>query len=330
MVKRLSGTVRRRPAFTLIEIMIGIIISAAAAMSLFAAHRAVTASTDRAAMMMLARSRGQRVINFIAPRALHCGFGLSAYRGTTGGLAAAFDSAADGFPVSSFLTADTHALRIYDGVSELWTLPPTEEDGAQAGAAFCLMYAVPTGIILGTEDGQPAYIEQGKTLNMRVLTEIPNNTKFISGRPRNLNSWCVAPSVGVPFLVQSMSASGRVMSLKLSDTAFDGAAIPPVIEICSLQCDRFRILEGVFVMQSLSDHWEPNHFMPREAGILSMWAEWRKDERLLDVWILADGGASRQAASGRPSSWPARAPWHEHFGERVLYVSRASWRLENF
>ena len=69
---------KKLKAFTLIEILIALLLSGALSLTLANALRYISLSSQKAARILLAHERGERVIAFVEQRFLHCAFGLSA------------------------------------------------------------------------------------------------------------------------------------------------------------------------------------------------------------------------------------------------------------
>ena len=69
-------------AFTLAELLVGLMIAACLGAILTAGYRWVVLSSSRTSRQLLARDRALRAVAFIEPRALHVGLGLSACSGS--------------------------------------------------------------------------------------------------------------------------------------------------------------------------------------------------------------------------------------------------------
>ena len=63
-------------AFTLVELLVGLMIAACLGAILTAGYRWVVLSSSRTSRQLLARDRALRAVAFIEPRALHVGLGL--------------------------------------------------------------------------------------------------------------------------------------------------------------------------------------------------------------------------------------------------------------
>ena len=71
------------------------------------------------------------------------------------------------------------------------------------------------------------------------------------------------------------------------------------------------------------------------AGILEIYMELDSEDKRLDFYVLSTGGYDSATSKARPVTWPSRAyptetEWESSgYGKYVLYVSRASWKLNN-
>ncbi|MBR0044616.1 MAG: prepilin-type N-terminal cleavage/methylation domain-containing protein, partial [Synergistaceae bacterium] len=124
-------------AFTLIEILIALLLSGILSLTLINALRYISLSSQKAARILLARERGERVIAFIEQRILHCAFGLSACKSKT-----LFQQAlgkGTGKYLSVIAQGSQWPIIIYkDGLS---FVPVSETNGVYKGAAFAVIYA---------------------------------------------------------------------------------------------------------------------------------------------------------------------------------------------
>lgn len=320
---------RTRRGFTLAETLVSVIVASAVGLMLVSAYKWMTDISARSSAWLLARSRGQRVLNFIEPRVMHCGLGLWACR-SPGALRLALGAGRDDAPIPSLWDPSERSLRIYM-YDPLRGLQPAQGGGVLRGDALAVMYGMPTGVFLGTQDGAPARVEPGGSIEMRILQGSASGGDFFSeGAFRDITSWCAVNGVGMPFFITRARWNGGTVTLSLANTAQSAAEIPPVSEISALRCGRFRVMNGSFCVQWMDEVWTPFAYYPREDGVLALWAEFRPAERLLDVWVLSHGSGGAAGDGGRPRTWPSDAPWEDGFARGDLCVSRASWKLENF
>ena len=313
---------RRGRGFTLVEVMVGMIVLASILLILTAGERWLVLSSTRTSRWLLARDRGRRVLAFVEPRVLNCGLGLSGCLGG-GALQRALGRGMPGASRIASWSDSFRGVRIYKD-APTGPAPATEEDGVTAGPVFCVLYTMPSGLVLRAPRG--ATLEPGGRVDLGIICGDAGNSGFRSGRFQDLRSWGVLPMTGLPFYIASLSA--RSAALRLADSAPAPVELPEVGELYLLRCERFSVINGKFEFQGMEADWYPPNSYPREDGILALWAEWRSVEKCLDLWVLASGGPS-VFGGGRPAGWPEAAPWNDDFGRHELCVSRASWRLEN-
>ena len=310
-------------AFTLVELLLGLMIAACLGAILTAGYRWVVLSSSRTSRHLLARDRALRAVAFIEPRALHVGLGLSACCGS-GALQRALGRGVSDAPQMAGWSDSFRGVRVYRE-GPIGLVPAAEKDGVFAGTALCLLYAMPSGMILRAEAGS-ADLKPGQRARFTVLSSSPG-TPFRSRHFQDLRSWGVLPLAGLPLHV--ISLSGRQATLRLAPSAPLPLDAPSVAELYLLRCERFCVRNETLCFQGMEADWYPPNFYPREAGILALWAEWRPGLRCLDLWVLASGGSSAFGGGGRPVAWPEDAPWKAEFGRHELCVARASWRIEN-
>ena len=130
------------------------------------------------------------------------------------------------------------------------------------------------------------------------------------------------------------SGSGSDLELKFANNT--NLPTIEIDELLRLKCERIFAEDDTsdnarnFKVQKLSDgtltDWgEKNSF---ETGILEIYAELDTDTSVLDFYVLSTGGRDR-LTHDRPDEWPSTARWKDDYKNQVLYVSRASWKLNN-
>jgi prepilin-type N-terminal cleavage/methylation domain-containing protein len=321
MRRAFAASLRR--GFTLIEILTGLLLLSAAGLMLAAGEKWLLLAMTRTEQRLLARDRGRRVIAFVEPRLLHAGLGLSKCR-ESGALLRNM-SGSGNVPAIVRLLGSNRYVIVYKETSSSLT-PAKEENGVISGSAFCVIYGRPSGMIIRARDS--AELQPGSTTRFDVVAGDWLESGFKANVSIDLRSWCALPLIGMPLLISSRTTAAISLSLAAGvSSPIDD--IPPVNEMMCLCCDRFRVRDDVFRFQRMYDDWSPPAFYPREDGVLSMWVEWRPTNGTFDIWVLASGGPAVFGTSTRPFEWPDGAPWLDEFAAHELYVSRASWRLEN-
>lgn len=319
----MSGRCR---GFTLVEVLTALIVGAILGAALLEAWRWLSHSSERVSRTLLARDRGERVLSFLEPRVLHAGLGLSSCR-ADGVLRRAFGYGSPGAPMIASWPDHVRPLQIYKEFSGSWPDPAVNEGGVYRGGSLCLLYAVPSGVILKNEGGGSVTLEPGERLRGTVVSGSLSGAVSVAGLFHDLRSWFSLPLTGYPLFWEGGTPSKPV--LKLADGVVGPVVAPPVNELYLLRGERFFVMNGTLYFQELRGSWYPPLFQPRENGVLALWCEWRPALRTLDLWVLASGGPAVFAPSARPSSWPVEAPWKKAFEEHEVFVSRGSWRAEN-
>ena len=316
---------RARQGLTLVEVLTALAALSLLVLLLLAGERWLLLAVTRSSRWLLARDRGRRVIAFIEPRLLHAGLGLAGCRDTEA-LRLAMGKGQDDAPPVAQWESLSRAIVVYVDRPTLLT-PVQGEGGVWRGTGFCVLYARPSGVFLGTPGGGPVVVGPGGTAELNILDGDLVNAGFRVGHLQNLRAWGTLPLAGMPFHLASRG-EGR-LSLALASTALASADVPPVSELLSLRCERFHVRNSTFRFQGMEADWAPADFYPREEGVLALWVEWRPGRRTFDLWVLTSGGPAVFGPSARPSGWPEEAPWEPGFERHELCVSRASWRLEN-
>lgn len=310
-------------AFTLAELLVGLMIATCLGAILTAGYRWVVLSSSRTSRQLLARDRALRAVAFIEPRALHVGLGLSACYGS-GALQRALGRGIPDAPQIAGWSNSFRGVRVYRE-GPIGLIPVAERDGVFAGTALCLLYALPSGMILRARAGS-ADLKPGQRARFTVISAA-SGAPFRSGHFQDLRSWGVFPLTGLPLHVASLS--GRQVTLWPAPSAPLPLDAPSVAELYLLRCERFCVRNETLCFQGMEADWYPPNFYPREEGILALWVEWWPEARCLDLWVLASGGPAAFGEGGRPAAWPEEAPWSIEFGRHELHVARASWRIEN-
>lgn len=314
-------------AFTLIEILIALLLSGALSLTLANALRYISLSSQKAARILLARERGERVIAFIEQRILHCAFGLSACKSKT-----LFQQAlgkGTGKYLSVIAQGSQWPIIIYkDGLS---FVPVSETNGVYKGAAFAVIYAQDAGLDLKISNPNIKTLSPGKSVDyIRLRGDVNSSGLQSSTQYRDIRSWCVFPAVGVPLHIDYI-IDGRTFWLRIAASWPYDINLTPAGSLYKIMADRFFANADIFKFQRLQNYWEElaSSGFPREQGILALYCEWRPANKIFDLYILSSGGAAVFNKNSRPKAWPLDADWQENFAEHELCVSKASWKIEN-
>nr|WP_315102834.1 hypothetical protein [uncultured Fretibacterium sp.] len=319
----------RGRGFLLVEVLTALVVGSVVGAIVLAAGRWFVLSSERVSRLLLARDRGERVLSYLEPRVLHAGLGLSSCR-TGSLLRRAFGYGSSGAPLVATWTDRSRPLQVYKTLGGASPEPAGDEGGVFRGSGLCLLYAVPSGIVLGTAGGGPVSLDPGEGARFSVLSGSLGDwgsTASAVGRSRDLRSWVSLPLTGYPFFIEGHS--GAEVSLELAAGVPGPVEVPPINDLFLMRGERFGVINGTLCFQELRTAWYPPYFQPLEDGVLALWFEWRPALKCLDLWVLTSGGPAVFGPVPRPPSWPGEAPWRSVFSRHELHVSRASWRAEN-
>ena len=319
----------RGRGFLLVEVLTALVVGSVVGAIVLAAGRWFVLSSERVSRLLLARDRGERVLSYLEPRVLHAGLGLSSCR-TGSLLRRAFGYGSSGAPLVATWTDRSRPLQVYKTLGGASPEPAGDEGGVFRGSGLCLLYAVPSGIVLGTAGGGPVSLDPGEGARFSVLSGSLGDwgsTASAVGRSRDLRSWVSLPLTGYPFFIEGHS--GAEVSLELAAGVPGPVEVPPINDLFLMRGERFGVINGTLCFQELRTAWYPPYFQPLEDGVLALWFEWRPALKCLDLWVLTSGGPAVFGPASRPPSWPVEAPWRAAFSRHELHVSRASWRAEN-
>lgn len=317
-----------RNGFTLIEVLIGLTITGFIGIILIDFTRWIVISSRRSAALLLARDRGERVIAFIEPRILHCALGLSEC--STKNLFQKALGKGTGKELSQLTDWSYLPIAVY--INERGNLADKSSDGVFRGKSFAVVYSRPSGLAVRTLDKSKKFLSSGESILYKIFKGEISKTRFQgSSNYNDLRSWCVLPSAGVPFHIDTIFIDNNRLKLTLADSWHDNVEIPPICEVYTLAADRFYVAEidSEFRFQEMQILFYPASGYPRENGVLAMYVEWRPEKKIFDLYVLTSGGDAVYGKSSRPAAWPAEADWKRDFEDHELYVSRASWRIKN-
>lgn len=319
----------RGRGFLLVEVLTALMVGAVVGTVVLAAGRWFVLSSERVSRLLLARDRGERVLSYLEPRVLHAGLGLSSCR-TGGTLRRAFGYGSSNAPLVASWTDWSRSLQVYKRLGDALPELAREEGGVFRGNGLCLLYAVPTDILLRPVGGGSVSLAPGDGARFSIISGSLRDwgsTASAVGRFRDLRSWVSLPLTGYPFFLERHS--GMEVSLKLAAGVAGPVDVPSVNELFLMRGERFGVVNGMLCFQDLRTVWYPPYFQPLENGVLALWFEWRPALKCLDLWVLTSGGSAIFGPVPRPPSWPGDAPWRAAFSLHELHVSRASWRAEN-
>ncbi|MBR0075695.1 MAG: hypothetical protein IJP96_08085, partial [Synergistaceae bacterium] len=103
-------------------------------------------------------------------------------------------------------------------------------------------------------------------------------------------------------------------------------------EMLYLKCERmFSVQDDIegksFSFQELGENvWSSTQYY--QDNILELHFELDTKNNILDLYVLASGGKNGKT-NNPPQNWPSKARWKDEYKYNVMYVSHASWKLDN-
>lgn len=211
--------------------------------------------------------------------------------------------------------------------------------------------AFKTSVLLKTDTADNVILLDNSVKNRTNLT---NNSlfKIVDASTSNIKSYAVMEGFGYPlFLVGAPNTQGS-MSVMFYSSASENITVPAAGDLLALNCMQMFVhgTDGTgegrqFAFRELQaggTQWDNTY--NQEKGILDIYMELDKEHRVLTLWVLASGGYDASLNNPRPETWPEQAePTAKHWGKKVIdkirdytnyphhivYVSRASWKLNN-
>ncbi|MBQ7068815.1 MAG: hypothetical protein IJM82_06590, partial [Synergistaceae bacterium] len=171
-----------------------------------------------------------------------------------------------------------------------------------------------------------------------------------------IENWTVLTAAGIPLIITAEKAvslknsSTDVYAVSLKNISPNNVIVNAGDEMLYLKCERMfakyindQTWVRDFVFQEIADNSEEwGAQRPYQDGILAMYFEIDTDTNTLDFWVLTTGGQDGKIHDV-PASWPEKGKeiqfgsggtkWNNmctnYFKYHVMYVSYASWKLEN-
>ena len=359
---------KRSKAFILSEQLMTIMLQAGFILVLCTSFYQVISFYTRTQQVLTARNHAERVISFMDDKIRHAGLGLwqcesaDDIRGyfSIKKLKIENDNAHK-LPISLTKYASYH--NIYDESNNV----PSKDDEQKNGDMLILLYAQ-RNLSSGGNEAITAFRE-AKTLTALMteyqlilldtenenVTKVQNLFDFSSSQypEKNIKRYAVMESLGIPLYVESVCRQypNHYVAVKTYKLPSSGTITVPVAsELLTMNFMRMFVHgttgagEGrQFAYQELQPDgtgWDKVH--NQEKGILDIYMELDTDKNMFTLWVLATGGYDESLNNPRPESWPkeatpardtdeeAKTAWSTHeYSHHVVYVSRASWKLNN-
>lgn len=299
---------KRKQAFTLVELLISLIITGLVMASVITLFFSVFKSYELHQDITEAKQRGHIALAAIQPFILNAGLGLP-----SNDLSTAFkDEAAQPIDVLNGFTSAVQLAASQDVASV-----------SQNAPALWLVYSVPSNAGVDFEYQFPA--------NSNVVIAIPAFAKlqaadYLSTNKKLLKAWVSFPSASEAFAIYGIDSTNRTLTLRSASSqtiaAFDELHHVRAAKIFVDPTTSSLIIEKL----------DGSNPQPVVDGVTGMWCTFDQDgDRILTVYILARASAKRTAGvQGEIEGWPsaAEAHWARDSAYRHAVVSR-SWRIRN-
>lgn len=210
--------------------------------------------------------------------------------------------------------------------------------------------------------------QEGAKLQLKLLDK-DNASKFFNDSlfrnnfncNTSIKSYAVMEGLGIPIHLKSVNTTDNnvhegdvdvVVYGVQSEEEAKAITVPAAGELLALNCIQMFVQgtdgsgEGrQFAFRELQaggTGW--NDTYNQEKGILEIYMELDKEHSVLTLWVLASGGYDASMNNPRPETWPkeanpkgntntdaaAKTAWlNSTYCHHIVYVSRASWKLNN-
>ena len=337
---------RRSKAYILTEIMMSMMLQAMFIIVLSGAFYMMLSFYTKTQQLQTARERGHRVISYVDQRIRHAGLGLwdsqnSDFLRTlldVGGVLAS-DQWKMNLPVS-VISKDIVKNDDYyksEDISGYNIVGISSGGKIFRGNILTLLYAYKDfddskSLIFKESNSVPG----GSTTSGQSFDLFADlsGTGFTNTNSDNQsNRLSITESTGVPLVNKNVRNATITLRTKSNDISYVYAGS----ELLHAGCERMFVTYNnnleersfAFAFPEENGWGQVNHHV---AGILEIYIELHAPEngtKTLDLYVLSTGGKDSSSTNkSRPATWPGH--WDDNeYGKYVLYVSRASWKLNN-
>ena len=341
---------RSKKGYILTEILTGLYLQAAIILTMAAALSWLLSFQIKSVEILTARSHDNNFFAYLEPRIKNCGLGLfkCVSADNENILKLAFD--ADGRYTAPNLEGFINSLVIFENLTDygLKETARENEHGIICGHVLGILYTMPLqNVLIQTRWGLEDKINPGNSFEYLLYTT--KQLEDFSGVSMDIRSWCVLPTVGVPFLALQTKNKNKkdVLRITLAKNFGRSLKIPPVSEVFEVRAEFFYVTQsenGVAdenfssTLRRISPRFDTahQHYLmnnPMEDGILETYFELDKKSKTLDVYILSYAGDyvsfNTSQKNSKPKSWPDNANWNDEYLRYELFVNMKSFKLDN-
>ena len=157
----------------------------------------------------------------------------------------------------------------------------------------------------------------------------------------NISNWAVMEGAGVPFFIRDNDLLAQGWGIA------DNQTIPAGGELLYLRCIQMFVQgkttdekgrQLAFREPSSNTRWGNTY--NQEEGVLEIYMELDTSTNIFTLWVMGTGGYDQTIDTPRPATWPENAhptpsEWtsttgtYKDYKHNIVYVSRASWKLNN-
>ena len=354
----------KRHAFTLIEFLTALALQFMVIILISTVLRWTVVFSLKTSKILSARAHAEEFILYLRPRVQNCGLGFFNCQSKTDKykLRRAF-----GYNTSSYNFPNVNAFRdslmIFPELENYTrNIMPSydDEDGVTRGKVLGIIYTMPLklNVIVQTRDGKNKIIPDSNSERSYICyidNDLNEGGDFLDYsnyasdvlRRRNIKTWLTLEGCGMPLYALRVpygTKNRKALKLEVPDTVDYSVEIPAAARIFYIRTEIFYVthnndssdISGTLFRLSpaySTSQGAYNDVNPIENGILEIYFELYKLSHTLDVYILSEGGTYESfTATGinkRPKAWPEKAHYDEKYNTRELYVTRASFKVDN-
>lgn len=358
---------KRSRAFILSEQLMTIMLQASFILVLCASFYQLISFYTRTQQVLTARNHAERVISFMDDKIRNAGLGLwrcktfSAVRKKLEGI--------DMLNIDNTTTYQNHGYKLplslkwyKDGLETDKRDWPSLSVSQNSGDVLTVLYAKrnPT---TDAKEAITAFKEAQTLVNnanngkatLQLLDKNSSNPAKVqslfgaSGSNSNIKNYAVMESLGVPMYIYVFPTGGNVEVTVYGLESSETITVPAAGDLMTINCMQMFVQDKndgqgrQFAFRELTDggYWESKEYN-QEKGILDIYMEVDRMHNIFTLWVLATGGYDASMNNPRPDSWPkeanpagndddkAKEAWlASEYCHHIVYVSRASWKLNN-
>lgn len=346
---------RRSRAFILSEILMTMMLQAGFILVLCTSFYMLTSFYSKTQQVLTARSHAERAISFFDDKIKNAGLGLWRCNSSSSEVRGALmPITLNGMLLKNFKLPIFIANNVTDTDPQCFT--DDEGHRIQHGDVLTVLYAMrdlSTGdeanVPIVTQTENPQEITGNPGVYKRKLkliekdhsnpTGVKGNFDFEHLAQENIACYAVTEGTGIPMYVNSIVETGSLAGNIEVYTYISDASDTKVAdssELMRLKCMQMFVHDnndGEGKQLAFHEpkpngvHWDKDY--NQEKNILDIYMELDTSTNIFTLYVLAQGGYDASADNPKPKVWPDNANWDDDYKHYTVYVSRASWKLNN-